>query len=503
VSSRKKNTLIHLTFSYLNYVIAFINGILIVPFYLSFIEAETYGAWLATGNILTWLTIADPGTSNVTIQRIAKSSVRNDQRIVGYQALSSIVLSFIACTICMLGGFLVSGYSTAILNLSDPSVIKEIQHAFSIAVVGVSIALFEYSIYAILQGLQQQFYTGMARILGRLVGITVSVILVINGFGIKSIAIGVLVTNSISLIINLVHLLRSEINLQWSMRYFKSYIKIFSLTFFSRVFSVIYENIDLILVSRFLNPVVVAQLEITRRPMRYLQGFLVAPSQSLMPTLSNYFGHNKPAQARQLIEKLLVGFFCIFFITGLGFMMFNETLITVWVGKQFFIGNSINTILSLGIVLTMFNYILSNINISLGNIRGTSYTGIVNSIVGLALLLTLGYFFGLTGLVIAPLISISACQLWYYVAYINRKVNLSINLRTSFVKIILFGSIIYYFVQLASSVLTQNNGMNYWPLIVQGIILIGGIFMIYIASITEFRALLFNDVLKFLAKRKQ
>jgi hypothetical protein len=93
--------------------------------------------------------------------------------------------------------------------------------------------------------------------------------------------------------------------------------------------------------------------------------------------------------------------------------------------------------------------------------------------------------------------------LWYYLGYINRKVNLSNNLWTSFTKTILFGSIIYYFVQLASSVLTQNNGMNYWPLIVQGIILIGGIFMIYIASITEFRALLFNDVLKFLAKRKQ
>ena len=503
MSTRKKNTFIHLAFSYLNYAIAFVNGILIVPFYLSYIDTTTYGAWLATGNILTWLTIADPGTSNVTIQRIARSSAKNNRKIVGYQASSSIILSFVASMICLVCGILVSGYATSILNLKDAVVINETQKAFRIAMIGVSIALFEYSIYAILQGLQQQFYTGIARISGRLIGIAVSIFLVIKGFGIKSIAIGVLVTNAVSLTMNLFSLIRSDIQFAWSMRYFRSYIRIFSLTFFSRVSSVLYENIDLILVSRFLNPSVVAQLEITRRPMRYLQGFLVAPSQSLMPTLSNYFGNNKPAQARGLIEKLIIGFFCVFFITGLGFLMFNETLISLWVGKQFYIGNNINTILSLGIILTMFNYILYNINISLGNISGTSYAGIINSIFGLVLLLTLGYFAGLTGIVIAPLISISICQTWYYILYINRKVNLSNTLWLSFVKIILFGSVIYYIVQLISGVLAQNNSLNYWPLVAQGVILIGGIFTIYITSINEFRALLFNDVLKFFGKRNK
>jgi Na+-driven multidrug efflux pump len=502
VNSRKKNTFIHLAFSYVNFTIAFFNGILIVPLYLRYIDATTYGVWLATGNILTWLTIADPGTSNVTIQRIAKTAGRANQNILPYQTSSSIVISFLASSLCLVAGLVVSGYLGSIMNLKDPAVIAEAQTAFRIAMIAVSIALFEYSIYAILTGLQQQFFTGIARTIGRLMGIVTSVVMVIQGFGIKSIAVGVLVTNVITLGLNASFLLRKNISLKWSGRYFISYTKIFSLTFFSRVSGVLYENIDLILVSRFLSPAVVAHLEITRRPMKYLQGFLVAPSQSLMATLSNYFGENKPAQARALIEKLLIGFLCVFFVTGLGFMMFNETLITLWVGKEYFIGSEINTILSLGIVLTMFNYILSNINVSLGNIKGVSYAGIVNSVIGLLLMLVLGYTIGLAGIVIAPIITIIGCQMWYYLLYVNRKIRLSPSLWLTFGKVVGLGSIIYYVVHLSIHHLGREIGVNYWMLGVQSVVLVGGILIIYLASIQEFRILLFHDVLKFFSKKK-
>jgi O-antigen/teichoic acid export membrane protein len=502
LSIRKKNTFIHLAFSYTNFAIAFVNGILIVPIYLNYIDTTHYGAWLATGNILTWLTIADPGTSNVTIQRIAKTIGKQDHNILPYQISASIVISFIASFVCLIAGFAVSGYIGAIMNVKDAAVVAATESAFRIAMVAVTIALFEYSIYAILVGLQHQFYTGMSRTIGRLTGIVVSLTMVVNGFGVMSIAVGVLVTNSLSLLLNIVFLLTKKIDIKWSARYFKSYVKIFSLTFFSRVFGTLYENIDLILVSRILSPAVVAQLEITRRPMKYLQGFLVAPSQSLMPTLSNYFGENKPKMARALIEKLIVGFFCVFFITGLGFMMFNESLIKVWVGEKYFIGTSINTILSIGIVITMFNYILANINTSMGNIKGASYATIVNSIAGLILMAVLGNFFGLTGIVIAPIITILASQLWYYLNFINKQIHFSSALWFTLGKVVLLGVAVYTAVYFGADQFMHGVELNYLQLAIQSIILIGGILIIYLSSIHEFRILLFNDVLKFFNKKK-
>lgn len=502
MSTRKKNTFIHLAFSYTNFSIAFVNGILIVPIYLNYIDTTLYGAWLATGNIITWLTIADPGTSNVTIQRIARTVGRMNHHMLPYLVSSSIVISFLASSICLLAGFVVSGYIGSIMNLDDTTILSETILAFRIAMVAVTIALFEYSIYAILVGMQQQFYTGVSRTIGRLTGIVVSIVMVMKGYGIAGIATGVLVTNALSLLLNITFLVTRNTGMKWSGRYFKAYVRIFSLTFFSRVFSTVYENIDLILVSRILNPAVVAQLEITRRPMKYLQGFLVAPSQSLMPTLSNYFGENKPSTARPLIEKLIIGFFCVFFITGLGFMMFNESLIGLWVGQEYFIGTSINTILSAGIVITMLNYILSNINTAMGNIKGISYAGIINSIVGLIFMIVLGYQFGLMGIVAAPVLSIICCQLWYYLRHIDQRVNFSPSLWYTFVKVVLLGLTAYGAVYVVADRLADHVELNYFQLAIQSIILIGGVLIIYVMSINEFRILLFNDVLKFFNKKK-
>jgi O-antigen/teichoic acid export membrane protein len=206
--------------------------------------------------------------------------------------------------------------------------------------------------------------------------------------------------------------------------------------------------------------------------------------------------------ARALIEKLIVGFFCVFFITGLGFSMFNESLIKFWVGEQFFIGTSINTILSIGIVVSMFNYVLSNINTAMGNIKGVSYVTIINSIIGLAMMIILGNQLGLIGIVIAPVIAILFTQLWYYLSYINRQVSFSSTLWLTLSKAVVLGLTAYTLVYLGAQQLLQDHDVNYMQFFIQSIVLIGGILIIYLTSIQEFRILLFNDVLKFFSKKK-
>ena len=206
--------------------------------------------------------------------------------------------------------------------------------------------------------------------------------------------------------------------------------------------------------------------------------------------------------ARTLIEKLIIGFFCVFFITGLGFMMFNESLIRLWVGEQYFIGTSINTILSIGIVIYMLNYVLSNINTAMGNIKGISYSAIINSIAGLILMVVFGNLFGLIGIVTAPIITIVCCQLWYYLRFINRQINFSSTLWFTFGKIVLIGLAAYGVVYAVADRLSRDVEFNYFQLAIQSIVLIGSVLIIYLMSINEFRILLFNDVLKFFNKKK-
>ena len=54
-----------------------------VPLYLKYIPVELYGAWLATGNIVNWLLVVDPGISTVVMQRVGKSYGADDRSEVG------------------------------------------------------------------------------------------------------------------------------------------------------------------------------------------------------------------------------------------------------------------------------------------------------------------------------------------------------------------------------------------------------------------------------------
>src|SRR5207237_10076234 len=48
------------------------NSFLLLPLYLKNIDSATLGIWLATGSILGWMTLIDPGVGEVLQQKIAE-----------------------------------------------------------------------------------------------------------------------------------------------------------------------------------------------------------------------------------------------------------------------------------------------------------------------------------------------------------------------------------------------------------------------------------------------
>ena len=67
--SRRLATLRSLILSYGATAVAITRNLLLVPVYLKFIPLEEYGAWLATGNVLAYLMVADFGLMGVVTQR--------------------------------------------------------------------------------------------------------------------------------------------------------------------------------------------------------------------------------------------------------------------------------------------------------------------------------------------------------------------------------------------------------------------------------------------------
>ena len=63
-------SLFNFLFNSTNSIVAIINGIVLVPIYFKFMSISTYGAWLATGNIVAMIGLMESGFASVITQKM-------------------------------------------------------------------------------------------------------------------------------------------------------------------------------------------------------------------------------------------------------------------------------------------------------------------------------------------------------------------------------------------------------------------------------------------------
>lgn len=292
--SRVSTTKWNLLFSYTRTLIGLINGVLIVPLYLKYIDNSIFGFWLASGNILTWLTIVDPGVSIVLTQKVAYAFKKKNYKELSYIITSAFIISLTVCLTAFFISLMISFNLGSILNLHDQAIENELTFAFNINAVATCIILFSFCLSGTIFGLQKTKEIGIILTICDIIGISICVILLFNNFGILSIAYSTLIKSLFLfflqyLILTFKLLKYYKINFHFNKRYFKSFINLFSFTFFSKLFGTLSSNIDLVIISRYLGPNAVMLLELTRRPIKLVQNFINTPSQSMLPALSNLY----------------------------------------------------------------------------------------------------------------------------------------------------------------------------------------------------------------------
>lgn len=74
--SKTKSSIINLLFNYANVSFVIINGLILVPLYLTYFSVGTYGSYLSSGNIVGMLGLLEGGMSYVLTQRLSNCYVK-------------------------------------------------------------------------------------------------------------------------------------------------------------------------------------------------------------------------------------------------------------------------------------------------------------------------------------------------------------------------------------------------------------------------------------------
>ncbi len=367
------------------------NSIILLPLYIKHIDSATLGIWLATGNVLAWITLADPGIGDVLQQKIAELRGKNLNEEIELTIGSGIVASSIILVLSILVGFVFYFLLGTIIN-KDVSIYPHLQTALMLSIIAIGMSLVSFSMSGINQGLQNSADVAKATVLANVLFLVVNILFLYQGFGVISIAFSNLTRSVFINIYNIVSmrqvLHRENLKLDFNMPFFKRFIKIFSFTSVSRIIIGLSGSVDMIMLARFIPPSMITVYEINKRPINMTSGLIGRHSVALMPLIS----HGKGKGDEESIIKFIGSNFRIYsyaiLFTSFMFWLTYRNLISVWTGSSKYAGDTVLHLLIANFFLGLIGYFMSNMCYALGDIKMNS---LINMIKGI-LLGTVMYF---------------------------------------------------------------------------------------------------------------
>lgn len=395
-----------------------------VPLYLRNIPVELYGAWLASGNILNWILVVDPGISTVLIQRVSKSYGANQRSLVGKYALGGILITCLITLVVLLGGIICSMHIASWINLANLDLSEELRANFFLAVIASSITLLAYTVGAINLGLQASFSHGLNYLIANTLSLISTAVLLILGYGLMSISIGLLVRSIIffggGLGFMLWHFRKGSIRLVFCNKRIGEIFRLMSFTSLGRVGSILSVNMDAFIIARFLGPEIVPVFALSRRGLSIAELLLNRSGNAISPSLSHLSGEGHVDKIRGIIVRLLGLNFWILGLAFGGFLALNDDFIRIWVGSEFFVGKTISYLFCVLLLFKVIFSLMHTLCVALGDIEHSSVVQLFQSLVTFFSLLAGVYYMGLIGGVIAPLLGFSTIALCYYPRLLGR-----------------------------------------------------------------------------------
>lgn len=381
------------------------NSLLLTPLYLKNIHPGTLGIWWATGSVLGWMVLVDPGVGEVLQQRIAELRGRKENTEVGKLIGSGYAASVAVLLISTLIGVGAYFFLGKIIN-KDISAYDNLSAALVVTVLATGLMLVSFTMTGINQGLHNSAQVAISSLVGNLLFLVVNIIALFLGWGVLSIAIANLaraVYINVHNMASMLRLLKREtISIEYEWTHLKRFARIFSFTSTSKIITGLSYSIDMIVLARF-TPGVITLYEVNRRPINHFYALVGRHSVALMPLISHAKGQGEKESILNLIKQQFKFYSYAALFLALFFCFNYQYLISAWIGPENFIGKTLLYLLAAQFFVSLIAIFMGNVSYALGDIKKQSLYNIVRGVVfGLAMYVAAKYA-GVKGVVIASL----------------------------------------------------------------------------------------------------
>ena len=406
-TSRTYASIVNLFFNYANASFAIINGLVLVPLYLTYFPVGTYGSYLSSGNIVSMLGLLEGGMAFVLTQKLASSYAKKDidgfSKTLGSGLFISVSIVFVLFIIGLAIFPFISQWVKA-----EPNQYKNIQYAFLYSAIGAGLNIMFHNISAVFQAMLKVSLSGYINLISIFFGITMTLLGLHFGLGVVAIPIGILVRGFVGvsiLIFALIRILKREklMKIQITQLDCSKLIKSVLPMFGGGVAKSLVSNSQLLIITNFISPTSSAVFFITGRIYQVCDSFLAPVGSSIFSSISQIVGEGN----KDVLKKNIINIFFIFnafslSILSLSFIV-NSSFVSLLLGADKYGGNMLSLLLCVNMLFyTRFNFLSVNLY-ALGLFGKTIFYDVIGSILRLIIIFLLIQYIGYFALPIAEL----------------------------------------------------------------------------------------------------
>lgn len=407
--SRKRAALLQAVGGYVVAFITVVQGLLLIPLYLHYIGPHTYGLWLAAGGILSMLGLMNFGIGSMLIQRISAAYGKRDFDKTYAYFFNGFLVYLAICLLFGLVGWVVSNFIPSILSVADTEA-DLLKRCFQLALIALVIGVVNECFRGFSQALLRPVVPMVGMILGRILGIVVTVWMLLNAYGLWAIPAGMLVAEGATFVVNLLNFLSLFVRRLGGWRFdihmIRDYFRTSPVLMLGSAGGTISQEAEPLLITLFLGPEMTTAYMVTRRAADIVFRISNVLVGSTMGPFSHLVSSEENSRIDSVSRQLIFMSFTVGAIGFAAYVAMNEAFVSLWAGELYALDQSIVLMIAIGFFARSIRGMLSQMLCGRGDF---SYASLVLFFEGVARVSIAALLLNWLGLIGIPLAFSLSC----------------------------------------------------------------------------------------------
>ena len=413
--TRTRKAALTSVFASLQFASAIVLGVVVTPMVLRQVESRAYGLWLAVGELLGYIALADVGVFAVLPWTIAEAAGRRDRNEIrafmanGF-AVGLALAVVTAVAVAVVWFFAPSGIG---LTSADRALVGGPLALLVVAtVVSAPLAIFN----AVSIGLQDVAFVGTTAVVRSTATAILTVVLLARGWGLYALSIGAAIPMVSAALLYAVRLARIEPDLLrgWPRPSFDQIGRLVTegvggwLGGFGWRLSAMSNGLVLAATGR---ADLIAVYACTSKVVQLLLQLCWIVPDSALVGLVQIHGEGRAERRRDVAAALFRLYLVLAGGAAILVLSTNPAFVRLWVGPEFFGGVVVNVLLAAGLLSSSIGHAFAALGSALGRRLSIGVAGLIQGGVHVLLAVVLTVVLGLEGLALAAVLSVAVTMI--------------------------------------------------------------------------------------------